>query len=264
MNNNAYPTPNVDVTVAAPQSPYTLRLAHLYAGHMNLYGDRGNVLALYRRAQWRGIKLDIVTVDPGAPPADLAEFDLYFMGGGQDTQQLAIEADLHQHKAPALTHAAQAGAVFLTICGGYQLLGHSYKPHDGPTLKGLGLVDAHTVAGQRRMIGNVAITRPDGQTVVGFENHSGQTFLGPKATALGNVITGGGNNGQDGLEGVCQGNLYGTYLHGSLLPKNPALTDELLQKALNYRYGSAYVLPELMMADTAELAAHAMALTLTA
>jgi lipid II isoglutaminyl synthase (glutamine-hydrolysing) len=230
---------------------------------MNMYGDRGNVLALMRRLLWRELSVELVPIGLGASPqAHLwAECDLYFMGGGQDAQQIAIQDDLLRHKKELLTEAAHQGAVFLTICGGYQLLGHFYKPHEGPELKGLSLLDAYTVAGSTRFIGNVSIQRPDGSTLVGFENHSGLTYLGQDVQALGKVLVGNGNNGQDQQEGAQQGNLYGTYLHGSLLPKNPGLTDELLTKVLQ-RHGLH--LPPLSQPDTLELKAHEKALTFKA
>ncbi len=220
-----------------------LRIAYLYPDHLNIYGDRGNILTLYQRCQWRGIGVRIETIGMGES-VDADALDLYFMGGGQDTQQIQVCEDLHRYKADALRAAVDNGGVFLTICGGYQLLGHYYKPHDGDELRGLSLIDAYTVAGDTRYIGNVAIARIDpglqmstGQTVVGFENHSGRTYLGAGVVPLGEVMHGNGNNGEDGLEGVAQGNLYGTYLHGSLLPKNPHLADELITKALRRRYG---------------------------
>jgi CobQ-like glutamine amidotransferase family enzyme len=214
-----------------------LHIAYLYPDHLNIYGDRGNILTLYQRCRWRGIDVDVRTAGPG-DALDPDHADLYFMGGGQDAQQILVCADLHQVKADSLRQAAANGAVFLTICGGYQLMGHYYKPHDGDELRGLSLMDAYTVAGNTRFIGNVAIERPDGTKVAGFENHSGRTYLGKDVTPLGKVIHGHGNNGEDGFEGAAVGNLYGTYLHGSLLPKNPALADELITRALARRYGS--------------------------
>lgn len=235
-----------------------LRIAYLYPDQLNIYGDRGNILTLYQRCQWRGIGVQILTpglgdvIDPDGP-------DLYFMGGGQDSQQIQVAEDLHKLKSDSLRAATDNGAVFLTICGGYQLLGHYYKPHDGDELRGLSLLDAYTVAGHTRYIGNVAIARPNGQKVVGFENHSGRTYLGQGVTPLGKVIHGNGNNGEDGFEGVAQGNLYGTYLHGSLLPKNPELADELITKALQRRYGSVQLAP---LGDQLENKAHDRALAL--
>lgn len=235
-----------------------LRIAHLYPDLLNIYGDRGNVLALYQRCRWRGIEVCLTGLDMGER-IDPEFFDLYFMGGGQDAQQIRICEDLHRIKADTLGHAARNGAVFLTVCGGYQLLGHYYKPHQGDELRGLSLLDAYTVAGDQRFIGNITIRRPDGSTVVGFENHSGLTYLGEDLEPLGQVIAGYGNNGQDGQEGAVSGNLYGTYMHGSLLPKNPALADELIVKALKRRYGSVDLVP---LTDQVEAQAHQFAAAL--
>lgn len=235
-----------------------LRLAYLYPDQLNIYGDRGNVLTLYQRCRWRDIAVRLIQIGPG-DSIDPDDADLYFAGGGQDAQQIQVCEDLHRVKADSLKQAAANGAVFLTICGGYQLLGHYYKPHEGDELRGLSLMDAYTVAGNTRFIGNVAIERPDGSRVVGFENHSGRTYLGQDVTPLGKVIHGHGNNGEDGFEGAVAGNLYGTYLHGSLLPKNPALADELIAKALIRRYGTIKLAP---LPDTLETRAHDRALQL--
>lgn len=235
-----------------------LRIAYLYPDQLNIYGDRGNILTLYQRCQWRGIEVKILTLGLG-DTIDPEEGDLYFMGGGQDAQQIQVCEDMHRLKADSLKQAAANQAVFLTICGGYQLLGHYYKPHNGDELRGLSLIDAYTVAGNTRYIGNVAIERQDGSQVVGFENHSGRTYLGKEVTPLGKVIHGNGNNGEDGFEGAAVGNLYGTYLHGSLLPKNPALADELITKALSRRYGSVALNP---LPDRFEQKAHERALSL--
>ncbi len=227
----------------------TLKIAYLYPDQLNIYGDRGNILTLYRRCLWRGIGVEITPIDLGGT-IDPDIYDLYFMGGGQDHQQIAVAEDIHTHKAESLKQAVKNQAVFLTICGGYQLLGHYYRPHNGPELRGLSLIDAVTIAGNTRFIGNIVIERETGtterQTIVGFENHSGLTTLGPDMKPLGRALPGHGhgNNGQDGTEGVCHGKLYGTYLHGSLLPKNPALADELIIKALQRRY-TLTVLPPL-------------------
>jgi CobQ-like glutamine amidotransferase family enzyme len=237
----------------------TLRIAHLYPDHMNLYGDRGNVLCLVQRCLWRGWQAEVTGVGLGEA-INPDYYDLYFMGGGQDTQQIKIVDDLHATKAESLRQAAANQAVFLTICGGYQLLGHYYKPHQGPELKGLSLMDVATVAGYTRFIGNVSIRRPDGSMLVGFENHSGLTTLGRDVQPLGKVLRGHGNNGQDGTEGGMFGHLYGTYLHGSLLPKNPTLADELISKALARRYGQV-ILPALAN-DQLEAQAHQRALVL--
>lgn len=236
-----------------------LTLGHLYPDHLNIYGDRGNILALYQRAAWRGIGLEVVGLPPGTP-VDAEQFDIFFIGGGQDAQQIKICDDLHRVKAEGIKAAVAKGAVVLGICGGYQLMGHYYQPHQGEKLPGLSLIDAYTVAGHKRFIGNVAVRREDGSTVVGFENHSGLTYLGKGVKPLGKVISGYGNNGQDGTEGVVCGNLYGTYLHGSLLPKNPRLADEILLKALQYRHPTCTV-PE-PLDDQLENSAHQKALLL--
>jgi lipid II isoglutaminyl synthase (glutamine-hydrolysing) len=227
-----------------PQPPYTLRIAHLYPDELNIYGDRGNVLALYRRCTWRGLGCEVTPIRLGEAVHPEA-FDLYFMGGGQDTQQVAVSQDLTRVKAQSLKYASEAGAVFLGICGGYQLLGHYYQPHEGPQLPGLGLMNHYTVAGETRFIGNVVIQRDatnatTGETLVGFENHSGKTYLGDGVSPLGRVLSGHGNNGEDQTEGAVFKTLYGSYLHGALLPKNPSLTDELITLGLKHRYAKQF------------------------
>lgn len=236
-----------------------LRIAHLYAHFLNIYGDRGNIIALSQRAKWRQIEVKVDAIDLGQE-IDPEYYDFYFVGGGQDKQQIVIAEDLLK-KAGSLKKATEGGAVVLSVCGGYQLLGHYYKPHEGPELKGISLVDAHTVAGNRRMIGNVIVKREDATTLVGFENHSGKTYLGKGVNALGKAIVGNGNNGEDKLEGLAQGTIYGTYLHGSLLPKNPEFADLLLSQALSRRYGSQNLKP---LDDKLETLAHKRALTLPA
>lgn len=236
-----------------------LRIAHLYAHFLNIYGDRGNIIALSQRAKWRQIEVKVDAIDLGQE-IDPEYYDFYFVGGGQDKQQIVIAEDLLK-KAGSLKKATEGGAVVLSVCGGYQLLGHYYKPHEGPELKGISLVDAHTVAGNRRMIGNVIVKREDATTLVGFENHSGKTYLGKGVNALGKAIVGNGNNGEDKLEGLAQGTIYGTYLHGSLLPKNPEFADLLLSQALCRRYGSQNLKP---LDDRLETLAHKRALTLPA
>lgn len=212
-----------------------LRICHLYGDVMSIYGDRGNVLTLLRRAQWRGIDVTVetVTVDDRLDPE---RYDLYFFGGGQDAQQDLVAGDLKGRNGEALREAVSGGAAVLSVCGGYQLLGHFYRPHQGPELPGLGILDAYTVAGSTRFIGNVVAEREDA-LLVGFENHSGRTYLGPQARQLAKVVVGAGNNGEDGTEGAVQGKVIGTYLHGSLLPKNPALADEVITWALERRHG---------------------------
>src|SRR5437762_8904482 len=213
----------------------TLRIAHLYADEMNIYGDRGNILTLTKRAQWRGIPVEIRAVGRGPDP-DLSDANLIFWGGGQDRDQELVFKDAAAHKVTAIRQAIERGAVVLAVCGGYQLLGEYYVTADGKKLPGLGLVDLHTVPGQRRNIGNIVIETSDlgltPPTLVGFENHSGKTYLGPGLQPLGRVLRGAGNNGEDGNEGVMRGNVFGTYLHGSLLPKNPHFADLLIERAL--------------------------------
>lgn len=236
-----------------------LRIAHLYAHFLNIYGDRGNIITLVERCRWRDITVEVDAIGL-AQEFDPEAYDLYFIGGGQDKQQQVIAEDLARHQA-ALAKAVSGGAVILSICGGYQLLGHYYRPHEGPELKGLSLVDAYTVAGNRRMIGNVVIKREDGSTLVGFENHSGKTYLGKDVKALGTVVVGNGNNGDDQKEGLAQGTVYGTYLHGSLLPKNPEFADSLIRQALERRHGATSLAP---LNDELERAAHKRALSLPA
>ena len=231
-----------------------LEIVFLYHDLMNIYGDRGNIITLSQRCRWRGIDVNVSNLSVG-DPIDPDRYDFYFFGGGQDKEQYAVADDLLD-KAPALRQAADNGAVFLSVCGGYQLLGHYYRPDDGPELPGVGLIDAHTVAGHKRLIGNVVVQTEWG-TLVAFENHSGKTYLGPAARPLGKSEVGNGNNAEDGYEGAIQGNVFGCYLHGSLLPKNPRFTDHLLQLALHRRYGPVELAP---LDDSIEWAAHKAAI----
>jgi len=222
---------------------------------MNIYGDRGNILTLTKRAEWRGIAVEVRAIGRGPAP-DLSDIDLIFWGGGQDRDQELVFTDAAQHKVHAIREAIDGDAVVLAVCGGYQLLGEYYVTADGKHLPGLGLVDLHTVPGSRRNIGNIVIETSDlgldPPTLVGFENHSGKTYLGPGLRPLGRVLRGAGNNGEDGTEGVATGNIFGTYLHGSLLPKNPHLADLLLQRALKRRQ-SIRLEP---LDDSVEMSAH--------
>jgi CobQ-like glutamine amidotransferase family enzyme len=233
-----------------------LRICHLYGDVMSIYGDRGNVLTLRRRAEWRGIDVSVDTVSVG-DRLDPDRYDLYFFGGGQDTQQDLVAEDLGGPNGDAVRAAAAGGAAILTVCGGYQLLGHFYRPFEGPELRGLGLLDAHTVAGKTRFIGNVLADAE--RPLVGFENHSGKTYLGPAAAPLARVVVGAGNNGEDGTEGAVQGKVVGTYLHGSLLPKNPWLADKVIAWALARRHGDVALAP---LDDTLESAARESAMTI--
>jgi CobQ-like glutamine amidotransferase family enzyme len=232
-----------------------LRIAHLYADEMNIYGDRGNILTLMKRAEWRGIPVSVEAIGRGPAP-DLSGIDLIFWGGGQDRDQELVFKDAAEHKVDAIRRAIDGGAVVLAVCGGYQLLGDYYVTADGKQLPGLGLVDLHTVPGSRRNIGNIVIETNglglEPATLVGFENHSGKTYLGSGLQPLGRVLRGAGNNGEDGYEGVVRGNVFGTYLHGSLLPKNPHFADLLIERALQ-RKGIQRL---ARLASTEELAAH--------
>jgi len=227
-----------------------LVIGWLYPTKMNIYGDRGNVLTLERRARWRGIDARTVGIGVGDPVPD--DIDLFFFGGGQDGEQVAVARDLQGAKGEAIRRAVENGAAMLAICGGYQLLGHEYRPHDATPLPGIGLLDLVTVAGPERFIGNVVVDSPFGP-LVGFENHSGLTTLGPGVEPLGKVRVGRGNNGRDGHEGALQGNVIGCYLHGALLPKNPALADWLIERALARRHGPVTLAP---LDDALELSAH--------
>jgi len=241
-----------------------LRLLALYPEQMNIYADRGNILFLQRRCEWRGIDFSLEAAGPG-DRLDADAHDLLYLGGGQDRDQRAVAVDLVETKRESLTDAVADGAVMLAVCGGYQLLGHSYQL-ESERLQGLGLADLETVREPGpRLIGNVAIEVDLGEgprTIAGFENHGGRTYLGPDATPLGRVIEGFGNNGNDGLEGVRRDNLIGTYLHGPLLPKNAWLADRLIALALGRRHGES---PELEPLDdrleqAAERSARAAAL----
>jgi lipid II isoglutaminyl synthase (glutamine-hydrolysing) len=238
-----------------------LRVCALYPELMNIYADRGNLIMLGRRCQWRGIGFEVSSAGLG-DPLDPEGADLYYIGGGQDRDQKLCAHDLAERKRDAVHAAAARGAVILAVCGGYQLLGHSYEL-GAETLPGVGLVDLHTVrSDEPRLIGNVAIevemdpahpsTPGSRRVLAGFENHGGRTFLG-KAQPLGRVLKGHGNNGGDGREGVRAGNTIGTYLHGPLLPKNAWFADWLIETALG--------LPEPLAAldDELEDAAHAEA-----
>ena len=238
----------------------TLRLAHLYPKLMNIYGDRGNTLCLERRCRERGIGFELVELGLG-DALKQKEVDLIFIGGAQDREQRRVAEDLAQVKGEALREAADAGVVILAVCGGYQLLGRYYRTAEGEELPGAGvfpLWTAHPGAGARRFIGNVVVEWAGG-TLVGFENHGGRTYLEDGAAPLGRVVSGFGNNGEDGGEGAVIGNAYGTYLHGSLLPKNPRLADHLIETALRRRYKGIELVP---LDDRVEEMAHAAAVRL--
>ena len=232
-----------------------LRVLALYPEQMNIYADRGNILFLRRRCEWRGIGFSYAAAGPGEG-IDPEAHDLLYVGGGQDRDQKVVAADMVASKREDLAAAVESGAVVLAVCGGYQLLGHSYQI-EAEALPGLGLADLETVREPGpRLIGNVAIEVDLGEgprSLAGFENHGGRTYLGPGAEPLGRVLQGHGNNGKDGHEGVRHGNLIGTYLHGPLLPKNAWLADLLIANALERRYGARPTLEPLD--DSFELAA---------
>jgi CobQ-like glutamine amidotransferase family enzyme len=225
-----------------------LRLLWLYPDHMNIYADRGNISVLERRCTWRGIRFSLATAGPG-DRFDPGGHDLLYVGGGQDRDQALVADDLVETKREAIEQAITEGAALLAVCGGYQLLGNSYELPDGSTLPGLGIVDLHTVREPgRRLIGNVVVDADVGdgpRRLAGFENHGGRTYLGPGESPLGRVVSGFGNNGKDGHEGVRRGKLIGTYLHGPLLPKNAWLADTLIEWSLASHYGESPALGSL-------------------
>jgi lipid II isoglutaminyl synthase (glutamine-hydrolysing) len=234
-------------------------VGHLYPGYLNIYADRGNIAVLARRAEWRGIAFEYRTIGLGerVPPR---EIDLIYVGGGQDREQALIAPDLAK-RTSELEGAVEEGAAVLAVCGGYQLLGRFYRDRSGAELPGAGIFDHHTIAGERRMIGDVLLEceLEPGQkrTLAGFENHAGRTILGPAAEPLGRVLAGFGNDGQSGVEGCRRGRALGTYLHGPLLPRNPWLADWLLRQGLARRIGETPELPPLP--DEVEREAHEVA-----
>jgi lipid II isoglutaminyl synthase (glutamine-hydrolysing) len=236
-----------------------IRIAHLYSSLLNVAGDGGNVSAVERRASWRGIRVEIVPIELGETP-DLAAFDIVFIQGGQDVEMAIAASDLQQ-KAPSLRAAADQGVVIFAVCAGLQLLGHRYIPSVGATMEGIGILDLETRGGPQRFMQHAAceVTFGDrSETVVGFENHSGLTELGPEVQPFGRVVAGAGNNGVDGTEGAVRDHVYATYLHGPILPKNPWLTDELIRTALERKVSAHVDLAPLD--DGLELHAHDVAL----
>ncbi len=216
---------------------HNITLCHLYPELMDTYGDRGNIIALTQRAKWRGIEVSLQEVSLYEPLPD-EPVDIYFLGGGQDQAQGVIANDI-KTKADRLKNDIEAGVVALTICGGYQLFGRNYVDPTGRDIPGIGIFDIQTKGGPTRRVNDLLIETNSiipGVQLVGFENHSGLTFLDNPDQALGSVIKGTGNNGQDNTEGIVYKNAIGTYLHGSLLPKNPRLTDYLLETALKRKY----------------------------
>jgi CobQ-like glutamine amidotransferase family enzyme len=252
-------------TIGAPSARYgnhdlpTLRVAHLYSSLLNVAGDGGNLIAIERRCAWRGIGTETVSVEAGETP-DFTTFDIVLFHGGQDVEMAVAAGDLAA-KTPSLRDAADEGVLLFAVCAGLQLLGHRYIPSIGPTMEGAGILDLETRGGPQRFMQHAACEVTLGgetRVVVGFENHSGLTELGPGAQTFGTVIAGAGNNGRDGTEGARRGNVVATYLHGPVLPKNPWLTDQLIRIALERKTGGPVELAPLV--DEMEQHAHEVAL----
>lgn len=209
-------------------------LTHLYPRNMNIYGDMGNILTLRRRLEWHGYEVEVVGYNPGDTFPKNA--DIIVGGGGQDSGQDVIYKDLLSI-GTTLRKLADDGVPMLMICGLYQLFGHFFKTQGEHIIKGIGLFDAKTYAGPERLIGNIVTNSAEFGQIIGYENHSGQTFLGRDTKPLGQIMKGAGNNGQDDTEGARYNNVIGSYLHGSLLPKNPQIADFLIEQAVTKKYG---------------------------
>ena len=232
-----------------------LNICHLYPDVLNLYGDGGNIICMQQRLAWRGIESELTRCRIG-DSLDLKNCDLLFIGGGQDFEQEVLLPDLRRGKDREIRAAVEDGLTVLAICGGYQMLGQYYETYDGVRCDFTGVLDLYTKGSSQRMIGNTVFRCTDacgGSTVVGFENHSGKTWLGSGMEPLARVLVGYGNNGEDKTEGVRYRNVFGSYSHGPMLPKNPEFCDLLLSAALARRYGSASLEP---LRDDAEKAAH--------
>ena len=233
------PVPIVHATRSAHSRDHRpLRIAHLYPSLLNVAGDGGNLIAIQRRAQWRGIPVEVVAVEKSEKP-DFRKFDIVLFHGGQDVE-MAVAAEDFAHKAPSLRDAVADGVVVFAVCAGLQLLGHRYISNAGEEMLGAGILDLETRGGPQRFMQHAACAVTiDGatETVVGFENHSGLTELGPGCEAFGRVIAGAGNDGRNGLEGARSGNVFATYLHGPCLPKNPWLADWLIKIAVGRAEG---------------------------
>lgn len=227
------------------QINFSISIAHLYPDLLNIYGDLGNITAFKNRCLWRNIDVKIDEIK-SKDKIDYKKYDFYFIGGGQDTQQIAASAELLYNK-DSLIEAMENNSVFFGICGGYQLLGKYYQPKNAERIDGIGLLDAYTIAGDKRLIGNAkgVCSFLDNTTVVGFENHSGLTFLNGDTIPFLKTVKGYGNNGKDKSEGARYKNVFGTYLHGPVLPKNPKFADYLIHLALKKRYGGNIPLDEL-------------------
>jgi lipid II isoglutaminyl synthase (glutamine-hydrolysing) len=234
-----------------------IRVGHLYPDYLNIYADRGNIAVLAERARARGHELHVRAIGMGdAVPT--GEIDLFYVGGGQDREQALVAHDLVA-KAAALREAVENDSAFLAVCGGYQLLGRFYRDVAGDEHPGIGLLPLQTIAGERRMIGDVLLECAwSGQTLAGFENHAGRTLLDEGAAPLGHVVAGFGNDGASREEGCRYRRVYGTYLHGPLLPRNPWFADRLLGEALAHAGGSSELVELEPLGDEFEGEAHAV------
>lgn len=219
-----------------------IAIGYLYPDLMNIYGDTGNIITLKKRCEWRGIDVVVKNISLG-DKIKKGEVDIYFFGGGQDQQQNIVAEDLRKTgKGKVIKQEIERGVPLLSVCGGYQLLGEYYQPFNASKLIGVGLFPVYTKASHVRMIGNIVLEIPNSKfpisnsQLVGFENHSGKTYLKKGAQPLGKVVKGFGNNGEDQTEGCIYKNAIGCYMHGSLLPKNPKLADWLIEKALEVKY----------------------------
>lgn len=215
-----------------------LNICHIYPDLLNLYGDRGNILCLKQRIERRGIEAKVSEIKMG-DKFNPDNADIIFIGGGQDFEQDVLLKDLKGDKEKAIIQAINDEVTLLAICGGYQMLGQYYKTHDGNQMDFIGALDFYTVGDKKRMIGNYAFETDEGIKVVGFENHSGKTYLGKGVKPLGTIISGCGNNGEDKTEGAVYKNTFCTYSHGPVLPKNPEFADLLIKKALMKKYNEA-------------------------
>ncbi|MDR1087908.1 MAG: glutamine amidotransferase [Coriobacteriales bacterium] len=225
-------------------STHRLTILNLYPRHMNIYGDAGNLLVVQRRLEWRGIEARIVGFNPGDEVALLAGADIILGGGGQDSGQALVQPDLLRI-APALGARVEEGVPTLAVCGSFQLFGNYFKTFEGEIIEGIGLFNLHTVGGTERLIGNIVTQSTEFGELIGYENHSGKTWLGEGLAPLARVVSGAGNNGSDGTEGARYHNALGTYLHGPFLPKNPRVADFLIATAFKQRYGEDAELPPL-------------------
>lgn len=217
---------------------YELKICHLYPDLLNLYGDRGNITAITKRMEWRGYKVEVDEIRVGET-LNAEDYDIFFIGGGQDFDKDVLMNDLKGAKGEAIVSAVENEKVVLAICGGFQLLGKYRKETDGTVSNFLGAIDVYTVNTQKRMVGDFVFKLNNfdgGQKVIGFENHAGKTYLGEGVTPLGTVLTGNGNNGEDGTEGARYKNVFASYCHGPLLPKNPQLCDLIIKTALKKKY----------------------------